>query len=255
MNSSEVERYLERIGARRPSVIDADALAVLQERHLRTVPFENLDIHLSVPIVLDEAALFEKIVMRRRGGFCYELNGLFAALLSHLGFAVTVLSARVFDGDGLGPPFDHMALRVDLDEPWLADVGFGRFCHHPLRLDSRDSQVDSAGTFRIVDEAHGDVTPHLDGRPQYRLEAARPRELADFEATCWWQQTSPKSHFRTGPLCSILTERGRVTLAGEVLVETVDGVRTESRVEGEAALFALYRERFGVELSRLPDGV
>jgi N-hydroxyarylamine O-acetyltransferase len=215
------------------------------------VPFENLDIHLGTPIVLDEAALVGKIVDRRRGGFCYELNGLFAALLEHLGFTVTTLAARVFSAEGLGPVFDHMALRVDLEEPWLADVGFGRWSHLPLRLDSREDQADAGGTFLVADAPYGDLDLHMDGQPAYRLEL-RPRALADFEATSWWQQTSPRSHFRQGPVCSVLTERGRVTLSDRLLVETVDGARHERTLDSAEEVLRTYRDRFGIELDRLP---
>src|SRR5687768_14066907 len=98
-----VEEYLQRIGAARSS-----SLAELQERHLLSVPFENLDTHMDTRIVLEIPWLYDKIVVRRRGGFCYELNGLFAELLRDLGYRVEMLAARVFGPNGLGPPFDHM---------------------------------------------------------------------------------------------------------------------------------------------------
>src|SRR5215210_475819 len=101
MDDGGVDRYLDRIGANRPMRADADALAELQLRHLRSVPFENLSIHLGEPIVLQEAALVDKLVERRRGGFCYELNGAFAALLSAFGYRVTLLAASVHTRDGL----------------------------------------------------------------------------------------------------------------------------------------------------------
>jgi N-hydroxyarylamine O-acetyltransferase len=120
--------YLARIGVTRPVSADLQALRDLQAAHLLAVPFENLSIHLGEPIVLDQAALVTKVARMRRGGFCYELNGAFAGLLTALGFRVSLLSARVFgEGGQPGPPFDHMTLRVDLAEPWLADVRFGPF--------------------------------------------------------------------------------------------------------------------------------
>jgi N-hydroxyarylamine O-acetyltransferase len=251
MDAAAADAYLARLDLDRPSRLDADALALLQERHLRTIPFENLDIHLDVPIVLEEAALFDKIVTGHRGGLCYELNGLFAALLRQLGFEVDVLAGRVFGAEGIGPVFDHMALCVTLDEPWLADVGFGRLNQVPLRVDSRDEQKDPCGMFRILDADYGDVDLHMGDRPQYRLEL-RPRELADFEALCWWQQTSPKSAFRQGPVCSILTEGGRVTVSGQLLIETIDGARSERRLDTDAEILDTYLQRFGIELARVP---
>ena len=105
MHDGQAGDYLDRIGASPPSSADAAALAELTRRHLASVPFENLSIHLGEPIELDEDALLAKIVDRRRGGFCYELNGAFGALLAHLGYDVTLLAARVFgDGGALGPP-------------------------------------------------------------------------------------------------------------------------------------------------------
>jgi len=103
MDGKELDAYLARIGAARPTRADAAALRELQLRHLLAVPFENLSIHLGEPIVLEPAALLDKLVRRRRGGFCYELNGAFADLLSTLGFGVTLLAARVFGEDGPGP--------------------------------------------------------------------------------------------------------------------------------------------------------
>jgi N-hydroxyarylamine O-acetyltransferase len=246
----DVDAYLTRIGAERPATVDAAALAELHERHLATVPFENLDIHLGVPIELDEDRLLAKVT-GGRGGFCYELNGAFAALLRALGAEVTVLSAGVFSPAGLGPPFDHMVLRVDLDEPWLADVGFGRHSIHPLRLSERGDQADPAGTFRLVEAGGGDLDVLSDGSPHYRVEA-RPRQLADFAPTCWWQQTWPSSHFRAGPVASLQTVAGQVTVAGRTLVRTVGTERTETPLRSDAEVLAAYREHLGIVLDRVP---
>jgi N-hydroxyarylamine O-acetyltransferase len=254
VEQAEVEAYLGRIGVTGPVRPDAEALRELQEKHLLAVPFENLSIHLGEPIVLDERALVEKIVGRRRGGFCYELNGAFAALLSALGFGVTRLAARVFSPDGLGPPFDHMTLRVQTPqapEPWLVDVGFGRFSRYPLRLDSRAEQGDPAGVFVLRDGERGDVDAVYEGTPQYRIEL-RPRELADYVPTCWWAQTSPASHFTRSLVCSRLTETGMVTLAGRTLIRTVAGERQEQALAGDAEVLAAYRDAFGIELDRVP---
>src|SRR2546427_8621834 len=122
--------YLERINYplnyRRSLAPDAETLRALQVAHLLAVPFENLSIHAGQPIILEDDALFTKIVENGRGGFCYEANGLFAALLRALGFNVAMLSAEVANAEGeFGPNFDHMALMVMLEQRWLVDVGFG----------------------------------------------------------------------------------------------------------------------------------
>src|SRR5438046_8483502 len=102
-----------------------ETLAALHRAHMLSVPFENLDIHLGRRLVLDREANFEKIVVRRRGGWCYELNGLFGLLLEELGFAVTLLGSRVDDSHGAGSDLAHLLLRVDIEQPWICDVGFG----------------------------------------------------------------------------------------------------------------------------------
>jgi N-hydroxyarylamine O-acetyltransferase len=253
VEGTEVDAYLARIGAARPARADAAALRELQRRHLLSVPFENLSIHLREPIVLAPAALRDKLLRRRRGGFCYELNGAFAELLSALGFEVTLLAARVFGDDGLGPPFDHLALRVDVEGegPWLADVGFGRHSSYPLRLDTGADQADPGGTFRIAGTADGDLDVIRDGQPQYRVEP-RPRSLGDFEPTCWWQQTSPRSHFTRSLVCSLLTEHGRVTLSDRTLIQTTREQRHERTLTDDAEVLDAYRGHFGIVLDRLP---
>ncbi|MFF7459728.1 arylamine N-acetyltransferase [Kitasatospora sp. NPDC008115] len=252
--------YLDRIGAVRPGRAGAAELARLQEAHLDAVPFENLSIHLGESVVLEPAALLEKIVDRRRGGFCYELNGAFAALLRALGYRVDLLAARVFNGAKPGPPFDHLALRVVADDAaWLVDVGFGRFARRPLLLDERGEQRDAAGVFTVLPSGTADdLDVRLDGEPQYRLEL-RPHALADFVPTCWWQTTSPGSLFTRGTTCSRPTPGGgRVTLnstratGGTRLLRTApDGTRSEELLAPDAAL-AAYRTHFGIALDRLP---
>lgn len=245
MDSPTALQYLDRIGARRPDGPSPAVLRELHRRHLETVPFENLSIHLGEPIVLTEEALVDKVVRRGRGGFCYELNGLFAALLTALGFDVTLLAASVFGADGtLSPAFDHLALRVEVDgERYLVDVGFGAHTAYPLRLDWPETQEDPAGSFLVLDAPGGDVDVLMDGVPQYRAEP-RPRRLADFARPCWWHATSPDSHFRQVTRCSRLTETGRVTIVGDRLA-TVRGERTETTLATDAEVLAAYEKHFG----------
>ncbi|WP_196776847.1 arylamine N-acetyltransferase family protein [Haloechinothrix halophila] len=252
MDDTKIDAYLARIGARRPSAATPDTLRELHERHLNAVPFENLAIHLGEPISLAADALHDKIVRRRRGGFCYELNGAFALLLRALGFDVSLLAAKVYRDDGtLGPPFDHLALRVDCGESWLVDVGFGRHTRHPLRLASDAPQRDPEGVFRVADAPDGDSDVYAGDKPVYRLEP-RPRELRDFGPTCWWQSTSPESHFTRSVTCSLPTASGRVTLSGNRLVETIDGERKETTLASNAEILATYQSRFGIHLDQVP---
>ncbi|MFB6845413.1 arylamine N-acetyltransferase [Streptomyces sp. NPDC056373] len=270
MNSSQVDAYLRRLGAEHPAWPTVDALRELHLRHLRAVPFENLSIHLGEEIVLEEKRLLDKVVGARRGGFCYELNGSFAALLAALGYDVALLGARVYGDEGrLGIPYDHLALRVRTVDggDWLADVGFGAHSHLPLAFGDRGEQEDPAGTFRIVEAGldaagvrggHGtveaaDLDVFRDGRAQYRLEV-RPRALGDFVAGAWWHSTSPVSHFTRSLVCSLVTEEGgRITLSGRRLTVTAaDGTREERELGTDEEVLGVYRERFGIELDRVP---
>jgi N-hydroxyarylamine O-acetyltransferase len=254
MDEKIIAAYLDRVAVPRPPVIDAAALRVLHRAHLLTVPFENLSIHLAEPISLDSGALLDKIVARRRGGFCYELNGAFALLLRALGAEVVMVAARVYGDGSLGPPFDHLALLVhpaDGTGPWLADVGFGSHTVYPLLYGSRQEQHDPAGRFRLADAADGDVDVVKGAEPQYRIEP-RGRSLADFGPTCWWQQTSPGSHFTRSTICSRLTGDGRISLSGDTLIRTSGGVRAEQQLPDDGAVLAAYRDHFGVVLDRVP---
>jgi N-hydroxyarylamine O-acetyltransferase len=255
MHDRDVAAYLRRIGSSRPDVLDAAALRELHRAHQMAVPFENLSIHLPEPISLAEDDLIDKIVYRKRGGFCYELNGTLALLLEALGAQVARVSAQVYGGDGgLGPPFDHLALIVRLADdsgPWLVDVGFGTNSSYPLLFEGRADQQDPAGVFVLADTADGDVDVVKNGQPQYRVER-REWRLADFAPTCWWQQTSPESHFTKGTICSLLTDKGRISIGDRVLITTSDGVRNEELLPSDEALLAAYRDQFGITLDRVP---
>lgn len=255
MDSDTLHSYLARIGAEHPAAPTAEALADLQRRHLGTVPFENLGVHLPGRLSLDLAELIDKIVTRRRGGFCFELNGLFAELLRAVGFRADLVGARVFHNAGVGPPQDHLALLVTDEQGtvWLSDVGFGRFALAPLRWDSRAPQTDAAGTFLLVDTPGGEVDVRHGEAGAYRIDP-RPLALADFEPMCWWHQTSPKSPFTRGLTCSLPLAQGadRITLSGRTLIRTEGGQRHEQELASDEAVLTAYREHFGIELSELP---
>jgi N-hydroxyarylamine O-acetyltransferase len=255
MDDQILTAYLRRIAVPRPDVVDAAALAVLHRAHQIAVPFENLSIHLSEPISLDEDDLISKIVNRRRGGFCYELNGAFALLLRALGARVALVGARVFNRGWPGPPLGHLALVVDVADrtgPWLADVGFGSSnSSYPLMMRAGLEQHDPAGVFVLADTDGTDLDVFRDGEPQYRIER-RERSLTDFVPTCWWQQTSPQSHFTVAAICSRLTEDGRVSISGGELIRTSGSTRTQEQLPTDQAQLAAYRDYFGITLDRVP---
>jgi N-hydroxyarylamine O-acetyltransferase len=254
----ELAAYLRRIGCTFEPRADLATLRALHHAHLLHVPFENLDVHWDRPIVLDEPAFYRKIVGERRGGFCYELNGLFAWALRGLGFRVTLLAANVHRADGtLGGDFGHLALQVDLDHPWLADVGFGDAFREPLALDddAPQVQIDRAyrlrrdGDLRVVDARLGEG----DWQPRYRF-ALRGHALSAFAAACAMHQSAPDSHFRQNRVCTLALPEGRVTLWNLRLIETdLQGVRTERELPDWAAFYALASERFGLARQAVPE--
>jgi N-hydroxyarylamine O-acetyltransferase len=242
--------YLKRIGYCGSLDVTPETLRQLQLAHLRAVPFENLSIHSSEPIVLSEHALFEKIVTRRRGGFCYELNGLFASLLRDLGFKVEMLSAAVMGRDGeFGPEFDHMTLLVTMDKRWLVDVGFGDSFIEPLRLDEREEQLQGTRAYRMVEEKEHFAMLQKVGsgewRAQYRFTLT-PHQFVDYEDMCHFHQTSPLSHFTQGKICSKLTEDGRLTISEMKLITTRGEEREESELSGQDEYNAVLLEKFGI---------
>jgi N-hydroxyarylamine O-acetyltransferase len=267
----DVGAYLQRINYGGSLEPNAQTLRELHRAHMLTVPFENLDIHLGRPITLDQAALLDKIVTRRRGGFCYELNGLFAALLHALDFDVTMLSAGVARADGsFGPEFDHLTLLVRLAHPltrassaanvgeqgrWLADVGFGDSFREPLELDVAGEQSQDGVAYRLDSDGEHVTLLQRTGdtwERQYRF-TLQPREHADFAGMCSYHQTSPASSFTRKRVCSLATPTGRATLSDLLLIVTEQGRRTERMLADEAEFALVLRERFGIDLGGSTD--
>jgi N-hydroxyarylamine O-acetyltransferase len=252
----DVESYLRRIeydGPRQPS---SATLRGLHRQHLFTVPFENLDIALKTPIWLDLALLYDKIVRRRRGGFCYELNGLFCGLLIALGFRVQMLSARVRrDDGGFGPAFDHMLLRVDLEEPWLVDVGFGDSFVDPIVF--RAGGADQVNGHRYLVSPVGEEWQLLreDDKGEVPLYVFRdvPRQLNEYEEMSAFHQTSPESGFTKRWICSKATRDGRITVANRRLIITAADRREETVLSTDDEVRRCLRDHFGIEFDDTAD--
>lgn len=253
----DAKPYLQRISYHGSAAPTAESLRELHVAHLLAVPFENLSIHSGEPIVLEDQALFEKIVGRRRGGFCYELNGLFAALLRTLGFELEMISAQVANSQGgFGPDFDHMALIVSLDQRWLADVGFGDSFLEPLLLDDGGIQTQGERDYKIILQDDYRILMQRDAggdwKAQYRF-TLQPYAYSDYAGMCHFHQTSPDSHFTKGHMCSRATPAGRVTLVGMRLITTSkEGERREVVVESNDDFAQLLRAHFGIELNAGP---
>jgi len=247
----DIEAYLRRIHYQGSVEPTAQTLRDLHVAHQVWVPFENLSIFLGQPIVLDEEALYHKIVVRRRGGFCYELNGLFAALLRELGFAVQMLSAGVaHPGGAFGPEFDHMVLMVSLEQRWLADVGFGDSFREPLRLDEPTEQRQNGRAYRIAPDGPYRILLRCDGRGGWRARyrfTLQPYQMADYQGMCLFHQTSPGSPFTQRRTCSLATPDGRITLTGTRLIRTgANGDREERALASVDEYESILRQQFGI---------
>lgn len=247
----DVSGYLNRINYHGPRDVSVETLRELHIQHLLAVPFENLDNHIGRQIVLDEEKVIRKIVEERRGGICYELNGAFYALLRALGFEVSRLSAGVArEEGGFDPPFDHMTLLVQLEERWLADVGFGDSFREPLLLDARVEQVQQNDAYRLVEEDEHLVLYRREKdlwKPQYRF-TLEPYQYSDFADMCHYHQTSPESPFTQRRTCTLATTEGRITVTGHRLITTIKGTKNERELDGEEAWLSALREHFGIEL-------
>ena len=248
--------YLKRIEYTEPVKPDVQTLLGLQAAHMLHVPFENLDIRLKHPIRLDEQSLWNKIVTNKRGGFCYELNGLFAWLLKQIGFDVTYLNARVYDREGnLGIEFDHLTLLVQIpgrNERWLADVGFGDSFTSPLKLDNRSEQPQGLRAYRVDKVDHGFVTwqKNYDGswEKQYYFGLQPHKFPHEYQAACLYHQTSPESPFVRGSIISRAMEIGRISLENGRLILTTNGQKEYHEIKSEDEYRFLLNEHFDVEL-------
>ncbi|HET6849122.1 MAG TPA: arylamine N-acetyltransferase [Gaiellales bacterium] len=227
----DADRYLERIGYEGGRDPSPRTLAALQRAHMLAVPFENLDIQLGRRLVLDPEANYRKIVERSRGGWCFELNGLFAGLLETLGFEVTLLGSRVHGTDWVSQDLAHLLLLVHLDEPWVADVGFGAGQEfEPVRLAELPDRV----------------IPHADGLSVHF--STEPRAIDDFQQVCDELQTSPDSGFVRTRVAHRAVPGGRISLRELTLTEQVGERSSERELSGEEEWRVVLRERFDLIL-------
>lgn len=254
-----VARYLARIGVdahhRAP---DLTLLTELQAAHLASVPFENLDVFHRRGVSTDPAVSIAKIVDRRRGGWCFELNGSFAWLLGELGYTATTVSCRVHGDDGWGPDLDHCAVVVDLDgERWFVDVGFGDCCTVPVALRPGEHR----GVPRAVAVRHVLAPTGGDGfvlaervgdewHDQLHIDPT-PRSMDEFEPRSTYLQTEPGQLWTQQPFATRATDAlgSRVTLRAGVLRRregTADPVDTDVAGMADVEWSHLLHEQFGL---------
>ncbi|MCS7478630.1 arylamine N-acetyltransferase [Umezawaea endophytica] len=242
-----VDAYLDRIGHRGGVAPSADVLRALHRAHLATVPFENFDVHLDAVVPLDRATILDKVVRRRRGGYCYELNTAFAELLGALGFDVTLAVAAICDRDEGDPHWgNHLALLVRVDGgTWVADVGMGQGFLDPLPL--RAGRHERGGfDFEVAPDDDWWIGMHRHGRlPGYRLRE-EPADLASFQPLHEYQTTSPESPFVRLLMAQRPHDDHVLTLLGTRLTADGPAGRVESALDTHAEYAAVLAERFGV---------
>jgi N-hydroxyarylamine O-acetyltransferase len=244
--------YLQRIDYSGSTAPSAEVLESLHSAHATHIPFENLDIILGRPIRLDLESLQAKLVHARRGGYCFEQNSLFAAVLGQLGFTLTCLAARVRFGSTRISPRTHMLLKVEVDgETWLADVGFGGHgLLYPVRLADHEIFVQHGWTYQLARQADVWILQLL--RPEGWLDlyafTEEPQYPADYEVANHYTSTYPESHFVRTLTAQLPIPPHRYVLRGrELSIEEPEGV-TARTIDNERELVRLFSEVFGLEL-------
>ncbi len=243
--------YLQRIRYQGSTAPTLETLTALQSHHLLAVPFENLDIHWGNRIRLDLEQIYEKVIRRGRGGFCYELNGMFYLLLSELGFEVKRVAARVRGEDDVwSPDYAHLTLVVSIGEQkYLVEVGFGRFSFHPLRVVVDQEQQDTQGRFKLVPFAPDLLAvQHWTGTHWQSEFAFREQETEypAFQKMCDYFQDDPDSYFRSKKICTQLTPTGRITLSSTQLKLHEGTTVQDIPIRDEADFDAKLWQYFGI---------
>jgi N-hydroxyarylamine O-acetyltransferase len=260
----DAERYLSRIGLEPTDVRDTDLTAVerLQQAHLTTVPFETMSVA-GYPsrnvqpegVSLNLSDMYEKIVENRRGGICYELNGLFGWLLGECGFDVDRLAARVISPEdgAFGPPGGHQPLLVSLDGPYIVDVGFGgEVIRQPLPLDGT-AREGPEGAWRVVESERSDADYVAQSKgfggdewTDWFIFRTEPRDMEYFEPACEYHTLAPDATFTDWVLVTMVTESGHKTLTPESFAE-IDGNQSSERSISEQEWVTLLDQEFGIQ--------
>jgi arylamine N-acetyltransferase len=258
----DVAAYFGRIGYRGPAEPTVETVHALVAAHNQSIPFENLDPLLGIPVAdLSAAALTDKLVRRRRGGYCYEHNGLMGYVLDELGFGVQRFAGRVvwMNPDGPLPAQTHQVLSVTVpgvDGPLLVDVGFGgQTLTSPIRLQPGPVQETRHEPYRIRERGEGYQLEAEIGdvwQPLYTF-TTRPQPRIDLEIGSWYVSTHPNSHFVTGLTAALVTDDARWNLRGRNLAIHRAGNTEKIRFDTAADVLDVLTDRFGIDVAGLGD--
>jgi len=249
LSSTQLSRYFTRVGHRSDARPTLATLRELHRAHLLSIPYENLDIHLGVPLTLDPERMFAKLVDERRGGWCYEMNGVFANVLEAIGFDVRRVAGTVGRAaHGWRAQGNHLVLVVTLDRPWIVDVGFGDGFLAPLPLEP-GTYSQSFLRYRVSrDGPRWRVDNHAFGGADGFDFTLTRRTLDDFAVQCRELQTSPESGFVKTTVCERFTREGLIMLRGATLKEVTAAGARERVLESAGEYEATLRDRFGLDL-------
>lgn len=258
----DVAAYLNRIGYRGSNEPTLSTLHGLVAAHNRSIPFENLDPLMGIPVVdLSAGALARKLVRRRRGGYCYEHNGLMGYVLEALGYDVARLAGRVvwMNQSGALPAQTHQVLSVRIPgegRPWLVDVGFGgQTLSSPIRLEAGPVQTTRHEPYRLREHHDGyllEAEIRGEWQPLYMFDA-RPRPQIDLQVGSWYVSTFPESGFVTGLTVALVTDDARWNLRGRNLAIHSGGGTERVRFDTAAEVLTALADRFGIDLTDLGD--
>jgi arylamine N-acetyltransferase len=258
----DVAAYFDRIGYRGSAEPTVETVRALVAAHNGAIPFENLDPLMGIPVAdLSAAALADKLVHRRRGGYCYEHNGLMGYVLEALGFRVERLAGRVIwlNPDGPLPAQTHQVLSVtvpDVDGPLLVDVGFGgQTLTSPIRLEAGPVQETRHEPYRIRERGDGyqlEAEVRGEWQPLYIFNT-RPQPRIDLEVGSWYVSTHPDSFFVTGLTAALVTDDARYNVRGRNLAVHRAGNTDKIRFDTAAEVLEALADRFGIDIDDLGD--
>jgi N-hydroxyarylamine O-acetyltransferase len=250
-----LEKYLNRIGIKETPGPTLEALNEIQKAHLFTVPYENLDILIKKPLSLKAEDLYEKIVMNGRGGYCFELNELYAWLLRQLGYGVTDHFARFLRDEPDIPMRRHHVLKVTIpgeSDAYLCDVGVGTGSPtFPIRMEEKAIQRQGKAEYRLTRDAFlGWVLEEIKRGEWVPLFSftEEPQLPIDFIAASFYCERSPDSPFNKEPMVAMRTETGRITLDGSTFRRFEGGQVREFTVDDMSEKQKMLEEWFGIRM-------
>ncbi|HEV7384634.1 MAG TPA: arylamine N-acetyltransferase [Phenylobacterium sp.] len=247
----DIKAYFDRIGFRGEARPDVATLRTLHRAHLQAIPYENLDVQFGRTVTIDPEAAFDKIVTRRRGGWCYEMNGLFGAALMEIGFKVTRMAGaatREVTGDStIG---NHLVLLVELDgEPWIADVGFGDGSLEPFPLKPAAMTIGGyALRLEALDERWWRFHNHEFGGAKSFDFMVGPADPALLAEKCHWLQSAPESGFVQNAVAQRFRDDEILALRGRVLRRVRPGGKQERTLASADELVSVLAADFGLDL-------